>query len=113
MCSSDLECGKEVSDNAVSCPNCGNPINAANNPGIRISAFPDQPLKIEPEITSKKWKKVKLTSWLVIVSGFIIPSFLPGSLDSRQAFGWTIVFFGVIALIVGHIGAWYADKRTR
>jgi len=77
------ECGKEVSDNAISCPSCGNPINAAKNPEIRISAFPDQSLKIEPELTSKKWKKVKLISWIVIALGFIFPAFLQ--------FGYSII----------------------
>lgn len=105
------ECGKDVSDKAPSCPSCGNPINGT---AVRIAAFPDQPLKIEPELTSKTWKKVKIVAWCIIVSAFIFGPALGGS-DSNATFGaiFGILFLGITVLIVGSVGGWYADKRTR
>ncbi|MGC9602979.1 MAG: zinc-ribbon domain-containing protein [Minisyncoccia bacterium] len=99
------ECGKDVSDKAHSCPNCGHPINPANNP-----------LKIEPELTSKRWKRVKLIAWGMILVGFLILGASGGSWGSMNAgfsLGLSLVLIGIIVLIIGRIGAWYADKRTR
>jgi RNA polymerase subunit RPABC4/transcription elongation factor Spt4 len=106
------ECGKRVSEKASLCPNCGHPVNTTEHE-IRVVTDPAKPLKVEPVLVSKKWKKVKLFSWLVIIFGFIFPAFLPGSLDKRQTLGWIIVFLGVATLIIGKIGAWYEDKRAR
>jgi len=45
------ECGKEISDKAISCPNCGNPINKtgeiANTKNEEILNFPELPTNLE------------------------------------------------------------------
>jgi len=45
------ECGKEISDKAISCPNCGNPINqtveVANTKSEEILKFPELPINLE------------------------------------------------------------------
>ena len=108
-----LECGRDISDKAPTCPNCGNPINGSS---VKISSFPGQPLKIEPELTSKTWKKVKLVAWGIIVSAFFIGPAIGsprgGDPDMTGVTIFGFVFIGILVLIVGHIGAWYADKRT-
>ncbi len=88
------ECGKEISGQAHTCPNCGNPI---------------RPVVIEQ--TSKRWKKVKLLSWLGIFSGLMLGGF--GSNEKNELvmwFGYDLAVFAIIGLIVGKIGAWWANK---
>ena len=45
------ECGKEISDKAISCPNCGNPINqtveVTNTKSEEILKFPELPTNLE------------------------------------------------------------------
>jgi len=108
------ECGKDISNKASTCPNCGNPINPINVPVVQIATPPGQNLHIEPELTSKTWKKVKLWAWGIIISAFILGPLLSGNNSSEVGYDiFGIVFLGVIVWIVGSVGAWYADKRTR
>ncbi|MDO8469468.1 MAG: hypothetical protein Q7S84_00415 [bacterium] len=104
------ECKQDISDKALSCPHCGNPTNGALAPSVEIATNPNQPIQVEPVLTSKGWKQVKIIAWTITISGFIIPAFIPGQ---PRELGWAIVTFGVILLIIGKIGAWYADRRTR
>ncbi|MCL4403895.1 zinc-ribbon domain-containing protein [Patescibacteria group bacterium] len=101
------ECSKEISDKAITCPFCGNPI---NNVPAQVKNNPTQPLKIEPELTSKRWKIVKIVAWIVMIVGIIV--MMPGG-NASLGLGFIIAAIGLIALIVAYIGAWYADKRTR
>lgn len=109
------ECQKEVSDKASSCPSCGNPINATKSPVAQVITNPSNPVKIDLEFTSKKWKKAKLISWGVIILGIIITgSEQPVSSNNITLWiGISLIGYGIIALIIGKIGAWYADKRAR
>ncbi|MCL4400099.1 zinc-ribbon domain-containing protein [Patescibacteria group bacterium] len=104
------ECGKDISDKAAACPYCGNPINGAIKSQVQVSADPNQPLKIEPELTSKKWKKVKIIGWIVFVGGLFI---MTGGNETAFGAGISVSFIGVVILVIAYIGAWYADKRTR
>lgn len=108
------ECQKEISDKAPSCPNCGNPI-SLHNAAIQAGTSADKPIHIEPELTNKSWKTAKLASWAMIVMGIIFLSQSQGNPGNPvlAAFSGLMIFIGVVALIVSHIGAWYADKRTR
>ncbi len=105
------ECGKDVSENAPACPNCGNPIRISV---VHISNSPNQTFKVEPQLTSKAWKKVKIVAGCIMVSAFIFGPALGGS-DSTAIFGAIlgIFFLGAIIMVVGSVGAWYTDKRTR
>jgi len=105
------ECQKDISDKAPSCPGCGNPISGQNVTTVKTDS--DMPLKIEPVLTSKRWKWVKIISGILIISGFIIPAFLSGSPEMGQGFGWLLVFIGIVGYLIGKIGAWYADRTAR
>jgi ribosomal protein L32 len=101
------ECGKEISDHAVACPNCGNPTKKTDqeNP---------PKLRVQPELTSKKWKKVKIIGWIVFFVGLMIMGV--GEYDWNNptfGLGLLVTFGATTALIVAKIGAWYADQRTR
>jgi len=81
------ECGKEVSDKAVACPFCGNPVGGT-------------PVTIE--LTSKKWKK-----WVIVafVLWFIALCFI----GSNASFALLLFIIGFITLIVASIGAWWTN----
>jgi hypothetical protein len=105
------ECDKNISDKAVACPNCGSPI---NNNRVEFFTSPRKPIQIEPVLTSKKWKKVKLWSWGAIIFGLILMGVSGGEHNSLVYWvGFCFIGYGIIALIIGKIGAWYSDKRTR
>lgn len=87
------ECGKEVSDQATTCPQCGNPIThtaVSTNSVVTIQQ------------TNRRWKAVKLVSWLGIVAGLLL-------IQSAQGFGITLLTFGIIGLIVARFGAWWTN----
>lgn len=81
------ECGREVSDQATSCPGCGHPLHDVTT----------------IEATGKKWKSIQIWSWLSIVGGIIL--LLIGALTTA---GWVIIC-GAIAFIGGAFGLIYAS----
>jgi len=102
------ECGRDVSDKAASCPNCGNRISPANPAVVQLANVRGQHFHVQPELTSKKWKKVKIVAGCIMASsrtGIRRPKF---QCTNRLHF-----FIGAIVMIIASIGAWYADKRTR
>jgi uncharacterized membrane protein YvbJ len=95
------ECGKDVSSKAPSCPFCGNPIVNQNA----------SPTVIEQ--TGKKWKAVKLISWIVIIFGVIL--FLSNIRDGgfnnpMTGFGFSMGLFGIMGAIIGKFGAWWQHR---
>lgn len=100
------ECDREISDQAISCPQCGYSLREEN---IQVSTAPGKP--IELEFTSKKWKRVILVSWLVIILGFIFGNLIGGQNSPNGfALGLSLSMLGVIGLIIGKIGAWYSNR---
>ena len=90
------ECGKDISDKAETCPNCGNPI---------------KPILIEK--TSKGWKAAKLISWVVLLIGFFTftSQYQQGGWNNPMAgFGFTIAFFGLVGIIISKFGAWWNNR---
>ena len=100
------ECGKEVSDKANACPSCGNPINNAPTPPIGQDTTPKP---VEIELTSKKWKKVHLLSWAVLILGFVLMANDP---QHQLGFwgGVNLVLLAIIIRFVGKIGAWWSNR---
>jgi hypothetical protein len=102
------ECQQELSTEATACPHCGKPIQAQ---AVQVVNPPNQSFSVDVELTSKKWKRVKLYSWIGIIVGWM---FLGGSeykLSSAiGGLGFCIMFFSIISLIVGKVGAWYNNK---
>lgn len=87
------ECGKEISNEARSCPNCGRPA---------------QPMLIEK--TAKKWKKAKLISWVIILSGgylFLYNIQQGGFSNPLTGLGLSMVFVGFLSLTISKFGAWW------
>jgi DNA-directed RNA polymerase subunit RPC12/RpoP len=101
------ECKKEVSDQAATCPHCGSPIH-------RRSESPTKVI-IESEPTSKKWKTVKLISGIGIFLGviFMLFNWSNDELWYIKLIGFYLIPLSIISMIIGKIGAWYSDKRTR
>ena len=88
--------------------------NAPTRTSFQAISTSGKNLKIEPELTSKTWKKVKLWGWGIIVASFFVGPLLSSNDPSQIGFVIIgIAFWGILILIIGHIGAWYADKRTR
>lgn len=87
-------CGKQVSSQATACPHCGQPLRAAVEP-IQESGYTVQ-------LTTKKWKKVKLAAAALLLLGI-------GMLFTEYAvFGGILLFAGIVVLIVGKMGAWWS-----
>jgi hypothetical protein len=104
------ECKNEISDQAVSCPKCGNPVREV---GVKLETNPEKPLDVNVEFTSKKWKRVKMGGWITIALGFLSGGFFADMQKGGEFIGFSIIFLGVIILFVGKIGAWYNDKQAR
>jgi zinc-ribbon domain len=80
------ECGKEVSDKAVSCPACGNPLAA------HITTV---------QLTSKRWKKFTLAGVAFFIIGlFLLP--MGGGYSGLGVFLWFVAF---ILFLIGKFGA--------
>ncbi|MBE7525534.1 zinc-ribbon domain-containing protein [Patescibacteria group bacterium] len=93
------ECGREVSDKATACPNCGNPIGAQH---IK------QPTLIEQ--TSKTWKFTQLLGWILMLFGVFIffPSFnMRGLRDPMAGLGILVFSLGILTALVGKFEAWW------
>jgi len=90
------ECAKEISDKAIACPHCGNPV---------------KPLTIEQ--TSKKWKTIRLISWIgLLVGGFVFTvHYEQGGFDDYMTgIGMTIATAGFVGILVSKFGAWWNNR---
>lgn len=93
-----IECGKEISSESVNCIHCGKPMKE------EIQTI---------EQTSKRWKRIKLVSWLGLIIGFIIMGrgVQNGGFDNPQTgLGITILFISFVALMVGKFGVWWTNR---
>ena len=95
-----LECGKEVSDKAAACPNCGNP---------------DQPNKVSVQLDTAPQKRRKYRVRLIIfMPMFVFGSlFFIGSLMSGEggkiAFWFIVALVGFIGSIASRLGHWLSE----
>lgn len=90
-----LECGKEISDKAVSCPNCGNPI-------ISTTINSQSNGKVEIEMTNKKWKKRSLIALGLFFLGWI-------TMTKSVGLGFFIIFIAVCVGVTARVGAWWTN----
>jgi uncharacterized membrane protein YvbJ len=80
------ECGKQVSDKAASCPNCGAPISAVS------------PVSLNPQShtyvtrTGAKWEGI---GFVLIVIGLVM------AIASQSVFGGLLMLGGFMVFIVG------------
>lgn len=97
------ECGKEVSDKAKTCPNCGCPINKEEHSGVSQELIQEEPKKKEKP---KKKKDSKLSNFAAILSlckytafiGFLLASVDIGKKDTTQKHGCSYFAIVVCAL---------------
>jgi hypothetical protein len=109
-----LECGRDISDQALSCPHCGLPLKLQeikkSGDGKKVE------LNINKyEMTSKKWKKFFLVATPLLIIG--IPCFAYNvmaammSNDLVSPWGSVIGFWfsaiGGILFLIGAIGHWW------
>lgn len=99
------ECENEVSDQALSCPSCGHPLQSIDQ------ITQQSPITIEQ--TTKKWKVVKLISVIFIIIGLFL--FFTGLQDGgfenfKTGLGFTVAFLSLIGFLVGKFGAWWTNR---
>jgi len=93
-------CGHDVSDQATSCPNCGQPLGATELQTVVNVPAEDSIQTIQ--LTKKKWKKLRLWG----IGFFVLGIFL--MLNHMWPIG---ALFWVIAIIIGiiaNIGSWWS-----
>lgn len=83
-------CGHEVSDQAVSCPNCGQPLSKKEDDVQTI------------QLTKKKWKKVKIFSALFFVAGIFLMS------PETWVIGLLLWFVAFVLGLIATFGAWWS-----
>lgn len=94
------DCGKDVSDQASSCPNCGHPVKA-----------------VVIEQTAKKYKAMQLLGIFLIIIGIfsLFGSLGSTSSESSGMFGFSggsalLIFVGLICYIAARMQAWWHHK---
>jgi hypothetical protein len=90
------ECGKEISDHAVTCLSCGNPIH-----GQPTNVVEDKK-PVDVELTSKRWKKKFLWGIAFFIGGWIM-------LFKVTPLGILLMFIGVVIVIIATIGRWWTN----
>jgi hypothetical protein len=105
------ECGKQISNRAAACPNCGNPIagspsipnltEIASEPAVAVSKAPI----ITTEQTSKRHKGMQLAGAAVMCLGMV--SCAAGAGSGKAGVGMFVFFVGAIMYVVGRFGAWW------
>ncbi len=89
------ECGKEISDKAITCPSCGNPL-------APVTTSTPANGKVEIEMTNKKWKKrfilamfIFILAWIAMAKSFLL--------------GFFLLFIAFCVAITARIGAWWTN----
>ena len=96
-----LECSKEISDKAATCPNCGNPVNQVNKTMVQIDTAPQK---------RKKWR-VRLLIFIPMFffgSMLFVPSLFWGG-GGIATFWFLIGLIGFIGMIISAIGSWLSE----
>lgn len=90
-------CGNLVSDEALSCPRCGQPfVDSEDN-------------IITTQRTLKRWKLLKAMSWVfIIIFGWFFLNGLAEGNELRIWVGFSMAFIFIIVLIISKIGSWWS-----
>ncbi len=80
------ECGRDISDLATACPNCGRPVNVRAVTTIQL--------------THKKWKASKVLGIALVFFGFIVVA-------ANVGLGLFFILLGFCLGTIGKIGAWW------
>jgi uncharacterized membrane protein HdeD (DUF308 family) len=91
------ECGKEISDKALACPNCGNPVHDTES-NIRTI-----------QLTKKVWKKRLLIGVALFIIGmFMFASGVTGGNSVAAWFGFFSALIGFFTMMWAKFGAWWS-----
>jgi len=111
------ECQSEVSDRASSCPKCGFPLKESAVSSKEKIVTVNKAENIE--LTSKKWKIMKLVFWPMFIIGLILffNGFMVMMIEKENesgvikfAIGSLMSFVGFIGLIVSKFGSWWQHR---
>jgi len=96
------ECGRDVSDSAASCPNCGHPISFNNKTVVQLDSAPQK---------RKKYRVGILIFGLMFVVGSIFSmiwgfSAITGGEGGQFGFWFFVAAVGFIGMIASAIGSW-------
>lgn len=97
-----LECGSDISDQALSCPHCGVPINQETSKRVDLNID-------KYEITSKKWKKYLAYAIPLLVIGLplffynLMVGMMMSATDQNMGNTGIWFFIGLVLSIVGGI----------
>jgi hypothetical protein len=87
------ECGKDVSDKATACPNCGAPIGSEHGPQRRCNT----PVRVVR--AGWRWEAIGA---LLVIGGLIAGMAGAGS-------GWFVPIVGFVIFIIGRVIGWLPD----
>lgn len=95
------DCGRDISDQAPTCPSCGRP----------MIATPDKRRAVvQTEQTSKKYKLASLIGrifWLGGGVGIIVTCFMDGEISGSIDWAIFMVIIGTVLAAYGRIGSWW------
>jgi len=96
------ECGRDVSDKAATCPNCGHPINQTNENLVQIDSAPQK---------RKKYRVRLLIFTPIFFIGLILSmiwgfSAMTGGEGRMFGFWLLVAGIGFIGMVVSAIGSW-------
>ena len=96
------ECNRQISDKAVTCPHCGNPVVATTaRTNIAVENAPGKALTTQS--TAKVWKVIQLIGFLICVAGVVSCS---TTRDNYQT-GVQLVMLGGFVFLIGRFGGWW------
>ncbi len=96
------ECGKEVSNKAESCVNCGNPLKTAQH-GV------DRERLTTTQVTGKSLKLFVLLAWFLIIGG-IVASVNASTDGQTKLLGTFSVMGGIFLYITTKFRIWWNHK---
>jgi len=88
------ECGRQVSDKAASCPQCGAPI---------VTGAPEP--TVTTQLTARKFKLHQVIAVAAIILGFVI--MIVADTTGARGFGGALVAAGLVLFIVARARAWW------
>ena len=111
------ECQSEVSDKALTCPRCGFPLRKVASSESDVNKIVEKKIQTI-QLTSKKWKRMKLIFVPMLIFGsFIFLSnlfalSLPGGEPSTEGLvlSGILFFVGLIGTIIASFGSWWHHR---
>ncbi len=88
------ECGRQVSDKAASCPQCGAPILTGKTEAT-----------VTTQVTSRKFKLHQIIAVMALIVGFV--TMIVAETNGGRGFGGALAAAGLVLFIVARARAWW------